>query len=420
MLYLTLASRFFLSVQQSRTEATYAASESAGCDFMRLSSPQRSAVLRRLAFNLERERHPDARLLPASKTDAFSWRRVVGGDPPRDVRVACKSAKMRWCPSRRLWVFGVSMLQPDAYDVVHLALYTPGAIHVFQHDGRLGVFSSGGQLGWSDLKLSAPKGILGWKAALDLFILPAIGAGFGEGGEGGEGGEAGGEAARGACEMLATVAYDDPRLASAIETVRRPKPWLDYEAALASVPLGLVSLKARSQALESLARQLDEELHPTARFSTPPRAGAAGATYSWLRDGTRVVCRSSSLRWERTYRRWFLEYNGLPLGEPLDELQLAIYTPDGVHIYRHDQALGVCTEGRRGARAAGSSPTRAVKLYGSLGEEAWRSALRRMLEKLDGSSCERLGHIRWSDVALAEDAAPGRAWAPDEVPRLPS
>ena len=81
------------------------------------------------------------------------------------------------------------------------------------------------------------------------------------------------------------------------------------------------------------------------------------------------------------------------LARPRDfeELQLALYTPRALYLYRHDLLLGVTRVGKRTA-ATGHD----IKLCGPRGEEDWQEALdRTLLPKLDESACEPLAVVKW-------------------------
>ena len=61
-----------------------------------------------------------------------------------------------------------------------------------------------------------------------------------------------------------------------------------------------------------------------------------------------------------------------------DELQLAVYTPEGVHLFRHDLRAGVSTNGK-----ATAATGRQITFYGPSRQEAsWRVVLASILDKL--------------------------------------
>ena len=116
------------------------------------------------------------------------------------------------------------------------------------------------------------------------------------------------------------------------------------------------------------------------------------APYSWQRDGRRVACKSSQLQWDRSQERWKLLFADVKLPREdeseaaFDELLLAVYTPEGVHLFRHDQRTGVSTAGKRTA-ATGQQ----ICFVGPEYEPNWRVALPVVLDKVG----ERLAFVSW-------------------------
>ena len=92
------------------------------------------------------------------------------------------------------------------------------------------------------------------------------------------------------------------------------------------------------------------------------------AGYDWRRDGRRVACKSAQLRWNagKGHAYWKLQFCDVKLATDerdaaFDELLLAAYTPEGVHVFRHDLRSGVGTSGKRTA-ATGKQ----IKVFGPM------------------------------------------------------
>ena len=173
------------------------------------------------------------------------------------------------------------------------------------------------------------------------------------------------------------------------------------------VHLAELSTTPRSSVLTSLVRSLDTSLHPHARIEDAvpgtrvdgsPRAQHQ-APYDWRRDGVRVACKSAQLTWNASDRRWKVLFQNIkPSGAEgaFDELLLALYTPRGVHVYRHDLRLGMSTNGKS-TEATG----RQIQVYGPRDEESWQSALDgTILPKLGASGCERVADVWFPDPSV--------------------
>ena len=150
----------------------------------------------------------------------------------------------------------------------------------------------------------------------------------------------------------------------------------------ADVPLNSLDTTTRSRVLTDYARRIDAELHPSATFEDAP-----GPEYSYTRNGRRVLCKTCQLKWNRGVKCWQVQWRGVKLpvdgvrDEPLfDELVLALYSPAGVHLFRHDLLSGVSTQGKSTA-AMGHQ----VSFYGPVQQNDWRVALQAILQKLKAS-----------------------------------
>ena len=174
------------------------------------------------------------------------------------------------------------------------------------------------------------------------------------------------------------------------------------EEAYEGVPLAELAAVPRANVLTSVVREIDTSLHPDARIedavpgtcTNGSKRGQNMAPYDWQRDGVRVACKSAQLTWKASDRRWMVGFRNIkPSGAEgeFDELLLALYTPRGVYVYRHDLRLGLSTNGK-----ATEATGRTINVYGRCDEESWQSALDgAILPKLDERGCERVAEVRW-------------------------
>ena len=78
------------------------------------------------------------------------------------------------------------------------------------------------------------------------------------------------------------------------------------------------------------------------------------------------------------------------LESAFDELQLAAYTPSGVHVFRHDLQTGVSSNGKITA-----STGKQIRFCGPKYERDWRKALDVVLGQM-GESCRPLAVVPWA------------------------
>ena len=109
-----------------------------------------------------------------------------------------------------------------------------------------------------------------------------------------------------------------------------------------------------------------------------------------------MECKSGKLRWDQYHNCWIVKFDNVKLADPpsetsfFDDLLLALYTPRGVCLYRHNGNLGL---NRNGARTgvAGHS----ISLSGPAGVQCWNKALDEILWKLDESGWRCLAFVDW-------------------------
>ena len=173
----------------------------------------------------------------------------------------------------------------------------------------------------------------------------------------------------------------------------------------AGAPLASLDAVTRGKVLTAFARGCDAELHPGAVIEDAEagervdgvRRGQNTAEYDWRRDGRRVACKSAQLVWHagKGHAYWKLQFCNVKLATDerdaaFDELLLAAYTPEGVHVFRHDLKSGVSTSGKSTA-ATGKH----IVFAGPRHEPDWREALPVVLEKMEAKGCRPLGFVPW-------------------------
>lgn len=379
---LVLPAALFSDLLQQRTVTAEAFQ---GVPMQNFDGNSRSKVINGLVRTIDENLHPGEAVVDATATD-FDWFRS-------GRRVACKTAQLRWDRSNALWsccfsgikIARKGVREETAFDELLLALYTPRGIYIYRHDLKFGLSRNGRATASSGhtVHVYGRKGQDEWQVALGETILPKFDAS--------------------SCKRIAVVPFDEPSFALALNAVSMSRTATEFTLA----PLADLSSKARGDLISLMVRRIDQRVHPEAMIEDAVAGiGADGksrsqhqAEYSWRRNGLRVACKSSQLAWDSSSRYWVLCFNSVKLAREsiraaaaFDELLLALYTPRGIYVYRHDLQLGVSKSGKNTATAGHS-----IKLYGPRGVGDWRVALdETILPKLDDDSdCERLAFIGW-------------------------
>ena len=351
-----------------------------------LAAVPKGNVLRSIVREVDARRHPRATIadaIPGTRVDgtrrsqsqaAYDWRRD-------DSRVACKGSQLTWDSQMKRWRVCFANVKPagaeGAYDELLLALYSPRGVHIYRHDGQVGLSGNGRATAVVGRKIvvCGPRQQESWEAALDDRILPRLDAS--------------------GCTYVDFVPIDDPQIAAAITL--HPAASTDFSSTFAGVPLANCDPRTRSALLKRLVREVDARRHPEAAIANAIVSSVSrkAAAYDWQRDDSRVACKSSGLIWSPSHRRWKVLFKHVkPMGADgaYDELLLALYSPWGVHVYRHDRRIGVSTSGKETAVMMKHE----IGISGPAGEESWRTALDEgILPKLDASGCERVAEVSW-------------------------
>jgi hypothetical protein len=148
------------------------------------------------------------------------------------------------------------------------------------------------------------------------------------------------------------------------------------------LPLSDVGSKTRGDILERVVRRNDELTNRLEIFTDPDpgitvkgnRRGADKAPYDYRRGQTRVEVKSAQLIYDTTRHAWCVRFQNVKPKEH-DELRLALYAPNGVHIFVQN-GLRMSTQGK-GTFANGNQ----IAICGPK-SGCWRIALSYIITKL--------------------------------------
>lgn len=290
-------------------------------------------------------------------------------------RVECKGAQLNWVENRPSWKLRFSSIKSQHFDVLLLAFYTPHGIHIYhaKHPQAMSI------------QLYAPCGVKCWRGAVDAITSKLDSE-----------------------PMLYRSIGFTPINHCRIQAAVASRSLEFMEKTYRGVPLAGLSPPSRGLRLQALVHAVDMMAHPCAIFGDPVvgscsdgrSRGIYRAEYDWTRDGLRIECKHAQLLWDKSSKRWKLgfahikfAYAGARCADLFDELLLALYTPRGVYIYRHDLKLGISTAGKRTAVEGHS-----IQIYSSNNEFEWFSALDEIIGKLDNSHCEHIAFVPWAVV----------------------
>jgi hypothetical protein len=199
------------------------------------------------------------------------------------------------------------------------------------------------------------------------------------------------------CKHIALIPLDDPRVDAALAAHPREEMAAAYE----NVLLAELSSATRGEVLAALVRGIDDERSSGAvtdaddgQCSDGTRRSANQLAYDWKRGDTRIECKGAQLVWNKSVRCWVFQFSSIKFDQGVfDELLLALFTPRGVYVNRHDGKLGRSTRGK-----ISSTTGHVVQLCGPGGGD------------LDQKRSPRLG-VTWIKRVRVHRARPARRCA---------
>ncbi|CAE7470379.1 unnamed protein product [Symbiodinium sp. CCMP2456] len=174
-----------------------------------------------------------------------------------------------------------------------------------------------------------------------------------------------------------------------------------------NLPLSLSSPPSRGLHIQQIALEIDQRLHPDAKFSfgcggrtvSGRRLSAHNAPVDWVRDEIRVEVKhgklayiSRSKSWKCTFSCIKCAFPGTRFRDLYDELWLVMYSPLGLHFLKHHGRFGLSTSGLSTAVSGHQ-----VQVYGPS-------------QEMDSRALETTGHL-----AVCQHGAPLLPWLAERL-----
>ena len=280
-------------------------------------------------------------------------------------RVEVKSSQLQWQDGGRNWKVYFYGLKLGAFDDLYLVIFSPQWLDLIKHDLTTGIGRPGPL---RECSRSSGIQICGngeWTEALDTVLAKLC--------------------ERGKSEHLCRKSIDDCK--QLCESHAGCTHQFYHE-----VPLASMNPALRGLAVERIVMELDHRINSSSIFAEPgpedaidgSRRGKHRASYDWIRDGKRIEVKHSQLSFAENRRHWYCTFSKVK-STCFDELLLAIYSPRGLDIFKHDGSYALSTSGasediwlRAGTRALD-----------------WPSALQTIEAKLESNGCPRIAQILW-------------------------
>ena len=202
--------------------------------------------------------------------------------------------------------------------------------------------------------------------------------------------------ADGHCELVAQVDLCAVQVSSWLKRQMKGIKTLQ-DNAYKGVPLNGANPTTRGLRIKDMAFEVDQILHPNC---SPGAFSRCLSAVDWVRGGVKVEVKHGQMRLNNALRRWQCEFSGIKCAsagtrdrELFDELWLAIYSPLGIHLFKHPGGhVRLSLTGLNEQEAGRKMFVRASQKVLDV-----RQALDEMLEKLENWGCELLATVLWDN-----------------------
>eukprot|EP00438_Fugacium_kawagutii_P001061 Skav213569 [mRNA] locus=scaffold3492:88129:89364:+ [translate_table: standard] len=354
-----------------------------GHPLVRLSGARRGAVLEKWARQMLQERYPNCVIEDAVPGTCVNgarrgWYRAEYDFTLDERKVEIKSAQLKWLNSASRWGFlfqGIKLNHssgPDiwSFDDLYLALFSPKWLHLVRHDLRTAVSAAGLATNSVGHHVQVRgKTNSGWEESLEHILSTLCTVGN--------------------CELLGRTDVSNSFILAECQQNEGYGSKFYH-----NVPFSSMSPQLRGIRVEKLLREVDELINPDCDFSMPDNeltcSGAKRAQHTasvdWLRDHKRIEAKSSQMYFSTATQRWRCGFQTVK-ENCFDELLLAIYSPRGLDIFKHDGSFGLTSKGIR--------PGKDIWVSARSGELDPMRALQTIEQKLQANNCPKLASIPW-------------------------
>ena len=328
-----------------------------------MSPYRRGQLLKLLGWKLFEESKPACKLEVPDK--GAGWDFTISGRKVkfRSSQLAFEKCRERWCVRFR----SIKLAYPGArdaalFDDLYLLIYSPAGIDLLQHDLKTGLSTDGirtihrghiihvnGQAGKS------------WREALAQILdkLTLVGS----------------------CKLVSHIGPSDPILQGLQSSHQTDSP--DHVDIYKGVPWSKMNPMLRGLRVQEIACLVDQAVHPWSFFHEHV---AGNSPADWIRDGVRVEVKHAKMTLGKT--RILCAFSGIKM-DLFDELWLVIYSPFGLHMFKHEGAGLSIVSGYT------SAVGRNIVVTGLAHQQCPREALETMKEKLQNAGCSRVAEVLW-------------------------
>ena len=362
-----------------------------GHPLAQLNGQRRGVLLQEWACKILQDANPQALFedaIPGTKING--WRRHASqaeydfqlGDRKGEI----KSSQLRY--RKGGWTVGFESVKfqhlmpwkTSFFDDLYLVLFSPKWLHLVKHDLCTGISRAGLRTETSGyhILVGGGKNCSCWEESLEN-ILDKL-------------------CTQGGCSLIAKNDISESWILDMCNKHQGFGRQFYHHKPFSSMSPGLRGLRVQRVVLE-----IDKLLHSRCFFyhcsSEQTCSGTIrsqhNASVDWIRDGERVEVKSGQLSFNKLSQTWFCVFTAIK-HDCFDELLLAIYSPRGLDVFKHDGFFGLSTRG-----VATETWGKSVFVRAPSGELDPIRALQFIEAKLEATNCPRIARIFLDQWVLA-------------------
>ena len=350
-----------------------------------LNATRRGALLQEWACQILRDANPKALFkdaIPGKRING--WRRNAAqaeydfqlGDRKGEI----KSSQLRYRKGGWTVAFESVKFQhlmpwkTPFFDDLYLVMFSPKWLHLVKHDLRTGISRRGlvtETLGYS-IFVSGRQNHVCWEESLEN-ILDKL-------------------CTQGGCSLIAKNDISESSILDMCNKHQGFGSWFYHHK-----PFSSMSPQLRGLRLQRVVLEIDKFLHSRSFFAQCSNERTCSGTIrnqqsasvDWIRDGKRVEAKSAQLTFDTCCQTWRCVFFGIK-HDCFDELLLAIYSPRGLDVFKHDGLFGLSTMG-----VATETCGKSIFVRAPSGESDPIRALQFIEAKLEANNCPCIARIFW-------------------------
>ena len=356
-----------------------------GHPLAQLNAKRRGTLLQEWACQVLKEANPNALFEQAIPGTRVNGRRRHASQAEYDFLLdhrkgEVKSSQLR--PEKNTWRVSFSGVKfphlmasnTASFDDLYLVLFSPKWLHLVKHDFHTGVSRAGLETPSAGyyIHIRGRENNICWEKSLHR-ILDKL-------------------CTQGGCSLIAKADISEPWI---LDLCNKHEGY--GRQFYHCKPFGLMSPQLRGLRVQRIVWEIDKLLHFRSFFEhcsneqtcSGSIRGQHNASVDWIRDGKRVEVKSGQLSFNKCQQTWLCEFFAIK-HDCFDELLLALYSPRGLDVFKHDGFFGLTTTG-----IATETKGKRIWVRAPSGESDPIRALRFIEAKLEANNCPCIARIFW-------------------------